>query len=474
MGIVRRWTYPESGCGKVPSDKAALENTGMLSIEQNERVTQTGPGTPAGNLLRHYWQPIALCEELDPSRPVAAVTILGESLVLFRNEHGELGLIDRACPHRGADLCFGRLEDGGLRCLFHGWLFDVEGKCLEQPAEPLGSTYFNHIRQKAYPCRERNGMVFAFMGEGEAPPFPALDCLNAPDTHSFSFKGHYECNWLQALEVGIDPAHASFLHRYFEAGDPGLVYGQQFRDIAGDSSISMTTLLRENPRPNIEIEHTEFGLRLLALRSLASGQHHVRVTNQVFPQAICIPMSNEMTITQWHVPIDDQHCYWYAMFTSFGAPTDKAQMREQRLELYELPGYTSRRNRSNQYGYDVEEQRTRTYTGMGEDINVHDQWAVESMGAIQDRSREHLAKSDAGIRAYRTLLLKAIEAVDAGEVPAVGASSLPSEAPIAVDAIADGPDWRDHWRVVDAKRRQSCVWSATTTKEKAAIGGGDE
>ena len=115
-------------------------------------------------------------------------------------------------------------------------------------------------------------MVFAFMGEGEAPPFPALDCLNAPDTHSFSFKGHYECNWLQALEVGIDPAHASFLHRYFEAGDPGLVYGQQFRDIAGDLSISMTTLLRENPRPNIEIEHTEFGLRLsLCARSRAAN-----------------------------------------------------------------------------------------------------------------------------------------------------------------------------------------------------------
>ena len=170
-------------------------------------------------------------------------------------------------------------------------------------------------------------MVFAFMGEGEVPPLPVLDCLDAPDTHSFAFKGHYECNWLQALEVGIDPAHASFLHRYFEAGDPGLVYGQQFRDTAGDLSISMTTLLRENSRPDIEVEHTEFGLRLLALRALASGQHHVRVTNQVFPQAICIPMSNEMTITQWHVPIDDQHCYWYAMFTSFGAPTDKAQMR---------------------------------------------------------------------------------------------------------------------------------------------------
>jgi hypothetical protein len=184
-------------------------------------------------------------------------------------------------------------------------------------------------------------------------------------------------------------------------------------------------------------------------------------------------MSNEMTITQWHVPIDDQHCYWYALFTSFGAPTDKAQMREQRLELYEVPGYTSRRNRSNQYGYDAEEQRTRTYTGMGEDINVHDQWAVESMGAIQDRSREHLAKSDAGIRAYRTLLLKAIEAVEAGEVPAVGTSSVPSEAPIAVDAIADGPNWRDHWRAVDAKRRQSCVWSATTIKEKLATGGSD-
>ncbi len=114
-------------------------------------------------------------------------------------------------------------------------------------------------------------MVFAFMGEGEAPPLPALDCLDEPDAHSFVFKGHYECNWLQALEVGIDPAHASFLHRYFEAGEPGLVYGQQFRDTAGDLSMSMTTLLRENPRPVIWVECKVFGLRLLASRELASG-----------------------------------------------------------------------------------------------------------------------------------------------------------------------------------------------------------
>lgn len=446
----------------------------MLSVEQNERVTRTGPESPAGRLLRHYWQPVALSEELDGQRPVVAVNVLGESLVLFRDETGRPGLIERACPHRGADLSYGRLEDGGIRCPFHGWLFDVNGHCLEQPAEPSDSIYFSRIRHTAYPCYERNGMVFAYLGGQQPPPLPGLDCLAAPHAYSFSFKGHLECNWLQALEVGIDPAHASFLHRYSEAGDPGPGYGQQFRDNTGALPISMTELLREYPRPDIEVEHTAFGLRLRAVRTLADDRRHVRVTNQVFPQAICIPMSSDMTITQWHVPVDDHNCFWYAMFTSFSNPVDQARMRDQRLKLYQVPGYTSRRNKRNRYGYDADEQRTRTYTGMGVDINVHDQWAIESMGTIQDRSREHLAHSDTAIRAYRSLLLQAIATVEAGDRPTPEVSFLAAQAPIAVDAIASGVGWQDHWRTIDAERRQSSPWARVDedclTKKKIETG----
>ena len=188
----------------------------MLSAEQNKRIIETGPGTPCGDLMRRYWQPAALVEEFDTARPVVPVTLMGERLVAFRDETGAFGLLDRRCPHRGADLCYGRREDGGLRCTFHGWLYDRHGACLEQPAEPPGSNFHNKIKLKAYPTREANGIVFAYLGDGDPPPLPACDALSAPDSHSFGFKGFVDCNWLQVLEVGIDPAHASFLHRFLE------------------------------------------------------------------------------------------------------------------------------------------------------------------------------------------------------------------------------------------------------------------
>jgi len=356
----------------------------MMSRSQNELITQVSSATPCGNLLRHYWQPAALAVELSGDRPAKAVELLGEQLVLFKDEAGRYGLMDRHCPHRGADLCYGRLEDGGLRCPFHGWLFDVTGQCLEQPAEPEGSTFYQRVRNTAYPCIERNGIVFAYMGPGEPPALPELDCLVAPASHSFAFKGFMDCNWLQALEVGIDPAHASFLHRYFEdESEEG--YGQQFRDNV--ESMPMTQLLREFPRPEIVVDETEYGMRLVALRKISDTHSHVRVTNLLFPQAICIPMSQQMTITQWHVPVDDVRSYWYAMFTSFDAPVDQQKMRAQREALYELPDYIPKIGKQNNYGFDPEEQRTRTYTGMGDDINVHDQWAVESPGPVADRTR---------------------------------------------------------------------------------------
>jgi phthalate 4,5-dioxygenase len=171
----------------------------MLSAEQNDRITRTGADRPAGKLLRRYWQPAALVDELDGERPIKAIRLLGEDLVIYRDDKGRYGLLGRGCPHRGTDLAHGRLEDGGLRCAFHGWLFDTEGKCLETPAEPDGSNLCRNIRQKAYPVVERNGILFAYMGEGPPPEFPHFDCFVAPDTHTFAFKGMIDCNWLQSL-----------------------------------------------------------------------------------------------------------------------------------------------------------------------------------------------------------------------------------------------------------------------------------
>lgn len=440
----------------------------MISQELNDSFTRVGPGSDAGAVLRHYWQPAALADELMTARPVVPVRLLGEDLVLFRDSQGELGLIGRQCPHRGADLCYGRLEDNGLRCPFHGWHFDRTGQCVEQPGEPEGSRMHEKIKAPSYPVVERNGIIWAYMGPGEPPAFPSFDCFRAPETHVFAFKGLWECNWLQAMEVGIDPAHASFLHRFLQDEDPADSYGKQFRDGVkmgdGKAEIPMTKLLRDYPRPDITVDITNYGLKLTALRHLDDGRTHVRVTNQIFPEAICIPMSREMTITQWHVPVDDETCYWYSMFTSYDKPVDKALMRDQRLKEHRLPDYAPLKNARNNYGYNADEQADQTYTGMGLDINVHDQWAVESMGRIQDRTQEHLGKSDVAIIRNRRMLRDAIRAVKDGkpeELPMCNGTDLSTiYGPVSNDAIAEDGDWEAATLSSDAQRRIACPWDA--------------
>jgi hypothetical protein len=434
----------------------------MLSAATNDRITRTGPEAPAGTLMRRYWQPAALADELAGNRPIKAVRLMGEDLVLFRDDRGRYGLVGRSCPHRGTDLSFGRLEDGGLRCAFHGWLFDVDGKCLQTPAEPDDSNLCGQLRHKAYPVIERSGILFAYLGAGEPPALPHFDCFVAPATHTFAFKGMIDCNWLQSLEVGIDPVHTSFLHRFFHDEDPKQGYGKLFRDTSIDSEMPMTRIMREFPRPRIEVEETGYGMRVITLREISAAQTHVRVTNLMFPNAFVIPMSREMTITQWHVPIDDTRHYWYAIFTSFGAPVDKDEMRRQRLQLYELPDYVPRKNKSNDYGFDPHEQAHDTYTGMGADINVHDQWACESMGAIQDRTNEHLGSSDKAIIAYRKLLRAAIDdAADGGRplmvLDAQAAASLTG--PAAIDGIGPTGDWQGYWQRTDLSKRKAASWT---------------
>lgn len=449
-----------------------------MNAQQNERITRIGPSTPCGELMRRYWQPVALVDEFDPRldptmrlRPLKAVRLLGEDFVLFRGEAGEWAMLDRACAHRGADLAYGRLEPQGLRCPFHGWQFAADGRCVDTPAEPLGSRLCERVRQRSVPVLERSGVLFAWLGPAsrEAPPLPALDCFAAPPSHTFAFKGLWHANWLQAFEVGIDPAHTSFLHRFFADETLEESYGRQFRgasagEVQGERW-PMTRIMREFTRPDIRVEPTAYGMQLTTLRQLSEHLTHVRVTQSIFPHTFVIPLSETMTITQMHVPVDDTRTYWVSIFTSFADPVDRDAMRAQRLAGVTLPDYVPRRGRHDHWGFDAAEQRERTFLGMGEDdINVHDQWAVESMGPIQDRTREHLGTTDKAIMANRRRLLEAIAAVEAGggapglADPAVSAQLL--HGPETVDGIAPAGEWDSWWRAAVARRRASAPWRA--------------
>jgi len=459
-----------------------------MHASQNELITRVGPGTPCGGLLRRYWQPVALLDEFDPvldpamrDRPLKALRVLGQDLVLFRDASGRFGLLDRDCPHRGADLKFARHEGDGIRCPFHGWKFDAAGRCLETPAEPAGSTLCQRVRQRSYPVLVQSGAVFAYLGpEGSTPPaLPAFDAFTAPATHAFAFKGLWHCNWLQAFEVGIDPAHPSFLHRYLadeQGGDP---FGRQFRaasvgEVDGQRW-PMTRVMREFCSPEIRHEEVAPGLtRLTTLRLINDALTHVRVTHAAFPHTFVIPLSETVTITQMHVPVDDTRTYWWSFFTSFDRPLDQATMRAQRLAHMTLPDYAPRHGRHDDWAFDADEQRKRTFLGMGEeDINRHDQWAVESMGAIQDRTREHLGSSDKVIMANRRVLLKAIETVAAGGTPPMALQPQAAAAltgPDTIDCIAPAQHWQAFWQQAAAAKRSAAPWLAVA--QPAAVGGG--
>jgi len=448
-----------------------------MKADLNERITRIGPSTPCGNLMRHYWQPVALLDEFDPvldprmaTRPVKAVRLLGQDMVLFRDEQGQFALLDRDCPHRGADLSFGRYEGDGLRCPFHGWKFDSTGQCIETPAEPTGSKLCTRIKQRQYPLLQRSGVLFGWFGPEDQtpPPFPALDCFVAPDSHTFAFKGLWRCNWLQAFEVGIDPAHTSFLHRFFNDESLDDTYGKQFRaasvgDVNGERW-PMTKIMREFHQPKITVDAVPFGMRLTTLREMTDDISHVRVTHSIFPHTFVIPLSETMTITQMHVPVDDENTYWVSIFTSFDKPVNKDTMRNQRTRFISLPDYVPNVGKHNQWGYNPEEQATRTYLGMGEDdINSHDQWACESMGRIQDRTREHLGTSDVAIMANRRTLLKAIDAVANGETPVGFADpgvATQRFGPDTVDGIAPAAQWQQWWQDAAAEKRKGAPWNA--------------
>ena len=382
----------------------------MTTKEENELITRTGPGTPGGEMMRRYWHPIALSDDLPLDCAPKPMKILSEELVLFRDDQGRPGLVGLYCPHRCADLSYGRVEDGGLRCLYHGWLFDIKGQCLDQPAEPVDSRLKEKIKHTAYPVIERAGMLFAYLGGGEAPLLPNYEFLTATREHRYLQQTLMECNYLQAVEGDIDPAHLSYLHRPLARKDS--------RDVPG-SKKSADVFYREDGRPKLEPERTDFGIRNYSIRSADDGRRYVRVTNFIIPNKSAI-VGNEGRVGEgysihWHVPIDDETHFRFDFVFNRVRPVTRE--RYDREFVNEMKGQRYVRNKANRYLQDRQLMKTSNYTGMGDYFPAHDAFATETPGPIHDRTRENLGTTDVCIVAARRQLLQAIQDVQAGHDP---------------------------------------------------------
>jgi phthalate 4,5-dioxygenase oxygenase subunit len=386
----------------------------MLKRDQNELLTETGPGTPMGRLFRCYWIPALLAEELPQNDcPPVRVTLLSERLVAFRDTLGRYGLVDEFCAHRGVSLWFGRNEACGLRCPYHGWKYDVTGQCVEIPSEPEDSRFAKRIRLTGYPLVERGGVLWAYMGRaGAQPPLPEWEFATVAPAQAFVSKRLQECNWLQALEGGIDSSHVSFLHRGDLDADP------LFRGAKGNQ------YNLNDSRPVFEVVESAGGLCIGARRNAEEGRYYWRITQWVMPSFTMIaPRGHHSVHGHFWIPIDDEHCwtwsYDYHPVRELTAAELAAMRGGNGVHVRYVAGtYRPLANKDNGYLMDRSAQKAgRTSSGV-DGIAMQDASLQESMGPIADRTKENLVSTDAGIIMARHRLMRAAKALVAdGTLP---------------------------------------------------------
>jgi phthalate 4,5-dioxygenase oxygenase subunit len=385
----------------------------MLRKEQNDLLTQTGPGTPAGKLFRCYWLPVLLAEELPENDcPPVRVKILSERLLAFRDTQGRLGLIDEFCAHRGVSLWFGRNEENGLRCPYHGWKYDVTGQCVDVPSEPEESGYCRKIKLKSYPMIERGGVLWAYMGPPDKePPPPEYEFAAVPPAQRYVSKRLQESNWLQAMEGGIDSSHVSFLHRGDLNSDP------LFKGAKGNQ------YNLADARPVFEVVESVGGLYIGARRNAENDRYYWRITQWVLPSFTMIPpRGNHSVHGHFWIPIDDENCWtWsfdYHPIRELTAAEVAAMKDGKGIHVKVIPGtFRPAANKDNDYLMDRAAQKSgRSYSGV-EGFGMQDGSIQESMGPIVDRTKENLVSTDNGIIMSRHRLLRAIKALDKGEMP---------------------------------------------------------
>src|SRR5579864_7161173 len=389
----------------------------MLSREENEFICRTGPGTPMGEFLRRYWTPAMLSSELPSadSDPVR-VMLLGEQLIAFRDTNGKVGLIQNNCPHRGASLFFGRNEEAGLRCVYHGWKFDVAGNCIDMPNEPAESDFKQKVKATAYLTQERGGIVWAYMGSRQEPPkLPDLEPNMLPDDQVVVTAIQRECNWLQGLEGDIDTSHLGFLHL-------GAVQPQ-------DTRAGTFAYYTVNDRaPHYNVVDTEYGAMYAAYRPGGEGHLYWRFAQFLFPFYAMIPtgvLGIQKLVRAW-VPMDDEHMMFYSMGSQASAQQSANVNANRRMSRNQSPvpmdlmqpnttdwygRFRLSANAANDYLIDRDKQRRKVdYTGIP-GIHTQDQAITESMGTIYDREKERLGTSDIMVIRVRRRLMDAARAL---------------------------------------------------------------
>src|SRR5499426_1371621 len=386
----------------------------MLRAQQNELLTQTGPGTPMGQLFRSYWLPALLAEELPENEcPPARVKLLSERLLAFRDTDGRYGLIDEFCAHRGVSLWFGRNEQSGLRCPYHGWKYDVTGQCIEVPSEPVESGFCRKIKLKSYPLVLRGGVLWTYMGAPDKqPPLPEWEFALVPPEPSFMSKRWQDCNWLQALEGGIDSSHVSFLHRSDLNSDP------LFKGAKGNQyNLS-------DAQPYFEVVESPGGLYIGARRNADNGNYYWRITQWVMPSFTMIPPRGDHPVHgHFWIPIDDEHCWaWsfdYLVDRPLSAEHVQAMKDGKGIHPKYMPGtFRPLANKDNDYLMDRAAQKAgKTYSGVA-GFASQDASLQESMGPVCDRTKENLVSTDNGIIMARHRLMRAAKALlEKGETP---------------------------------------------------------
>jgi phenylpropionate dioxygenase-like ring-hydroxylating dioxygenase large terminal subunit len=407
-----------------------------MNKEMSELLVRTGPATPMGDLMRRYWVPVLMSSEIvEPDGPQVRVQILGEKLLAFRDTEGRPGLISEFCSHRGVSLYFGRNEENGIRCSYHGVKFDRLGKCVDVPSSPQSCARM-HI--KGYPCIERGGLVWAYMGpEDKMPAPPELEWATLPARHVFVSKRLLECNCLQAMECAIDTAHVSYVHRYEVDDDPMHKDTKALDYIKADGNVIF------------EIEKQPFGLTLLGRRNGEPDSYYWRVTQWLFPWFTLIPPFGQHSLAGhvW-VPIDDHNCWaWSVNFHP-----DKPLSEEERQQLeqgmgihceYEPVTFRPKANKDNDYLMDRQAQKDkRAYSGVF-GFAMQDASLQESMGPIQDHEAERLLPTDKAIVMARRMLHEAVLGLEQGiEPPALNVSAQHVRAAgVLLDRSADPVEW---------------------------------
>src|ERR1700681_1639029 len=316
-----------------------------MKAEQNELLIRTGPGTPMGELFRRYWLPSLLAAQLpEPDCPQVRLQLLGERMVAFRDTDGRLGLMDEFCAHRGVSLFFGRNEERGIRCPYHGWKYDVTGQCVEVPSEPAESGFCREIKLKSYPLAERGGVIWVYMGPADQmPPLPEWEFATVPAEQSYMSKRVQECNWLQAMEGGIDSSHVSFLHSGALNTDPLFKGSKGNQYNLGDK------------RPVFEVVESDGGLYIGARRNAEDGHYYWRITPWVMPAFTMIaPRGNHSVHGHFWIPIDDENCWtWsfdYHPVRELTAAEVSAMRDGKGVHVAVMPGtYRSYANKDNDY-----------------------------------------------------------------------------------------------------------------------------